>query len=77
MGIQTDDRLVTHLVWADDTWLLLDSPAVMIQELRDAMQEKIGLLLRPEKCTIARFGPDSSSPPSSDLPEVLRTMPRA
>lgn len=79
MGIH-DDRIVTHLVWADDTWLLAGSPehlAVMIQELRDAMQEKIGLLLRPEKCTIARFGPDSSRPPSSDLPEVLRTMPRA
>lgn len=70
MGIATDDRIVTHLVWADDTL------AVMIQELQDAMRDKFGLLLQPAKCTFARFGPQSHEPISDILPEILRQMTR-
>lgn len=77
MGAPTNGRVVTHLVCADDTWLMAGSPenlAVMIQELQDAMREKICLLLQPPKSTFARFGPDSQHPPPPSCPRSCAAM---
>lgn len=71
---------VTHLIWADDTWITPQSPealAVTITELQDAMSKSIGLSLHPEKCTVARIGPDSHVPAFDQLPPVLQEMTRA
>lgn len=46
-----------HLAWADDTWLMAESPghlAIMIAQLQVAMGDNVGLLLTPDKCTVAR-----------------------
>lgn len=72
-----DGRLTTHPLWADDTWLLALTPEqliIMTGELQEAMRDNIGLLLRSDKYTVARSGPDNHLPPTENVPSVLQSM---
>lgn len=71
MGIPAEDgRLITHFIWADDTWLLAQSPG-HLAEITTGLQEAI------QKRTTARFGSDSHLPPTTDLPPMLWSMEHA
>ena len=79
-GVPIDGRRVTHLVWADDTWLVATSQevlAAMYTSLQDAAWRKVGLRLRPEKCSVACFGTtddaDAIVPELQDVPVVTGT----
>lgn len=49
----------------------------MIAELQEAMRGHIGLIFRPDKCTVAKFGPQSNTPDTPELPIVLQSKNRA
>lgn len=77
MGVVTRDNEWVTPSKGQATWIMAQSPEYLARvatELQEAMQQNAGLRVRPEKCTEARFGLDSSLPTTDELPTVLRTM---
>lgn len=55
-GMGLDSRTLTHVPWADDTWLLDAERAgleSMLREVANRADLETGLLLRWEKCAVA------------------------
>lgn len=61
-GLGVPTEWVTHLVWADDTWIMAQTPehlAVMIDELQRAMCSSVGFVLSEvPSCDVPSRRPD-------------------
>lgn len=58
-----DDRCLTHLAWADDTWMFGDSPLQVDRMLRDVSREaekRTGLQIRWDKCKFVDEAPSET-----------------
>lgn len=83
-GILAEEETLTHLAWADDTWLFSDNPAsaeIMLSELESVGARETALLFRWDKCTVMEVPREAPQPePEADSKphtKVLHKMARA
>lgn len=80
LGILVDDDALTHLAWADDTWIFGSCPCdadQMLPELETEAARSTGLLIRWDKCSVADIRPNGREAVGTPPPtHVLHKMKR-
>lgn len=80
-GVSLDSRTLTHVAWADDTWLLDATRAGLESMLRDVATRadlETGLVLRWDKCSVAEVvhrdaRHKETEPPLEEFPHLAQT----